>query len=236
MPEANPKPRDPIRVGLWLGLILFVAGASLFTLGIVKEIFLPRAKTSTFSVSLAPGTVRLPEFQIGRTDDYEINVECQPKLDRKRMECLLGMQEIEQLSPNPEIYTAYCKGIPDLIDMSWEVLEAEKGSQAGATKLYKGDSHEYPYVSWFAGEARRQIGHFRGEQGRRYALVVNIRRDASQLNVTDPKIAARVPPAEPTEAALWIWIQMAGGFVLGLLGAIILLFARLRKGTPSSAG
>jgi hypothetical protein len=83
-------------------------------------------------VSLIPGTIQTPLFTTDLDERYEISLEFDRRSGIKNVECLLGLR-----LDRPDL----CEGVPDLIDVSWKVLQrgevvAEGDSTHASTPIF----------------------------------------------------------------------------------------------------
>jgi len=200
----------------WLGVTFLIAAACFYIQAIRDEAL--NLQPLSLPVSLAPGTIRAPEF---KTDieywDYGIVIDFETKVDRQRMDCFVGGEA------NPD----QCGGIPNLIDISWELFEGERVA-------FQGNSGSTPGMIW---EPRvryeRTIGTFRAQKGHRYTLVLHVNRDASELNSANPKVVVQILRGYWEDHAMGIGFGKLFAVILGLIGMTILTgtfnFRRLKR-------
>jgi len=135
-------------------------------------------------ISLTPGTITtrefLPEFSGGY--DIELRLSSRAALQRLR---------------------------PDLIDISWELLEAGKPVQVAPGVFLKGDSHDYNSSTPIARrELYRVIGHFDAKRGHAYQLALHVSMDAPELDATRPQIAVVLePPINAKDYLVGIYVK-----------------------------
>lgn len=154
----------------------------------------PACRLIDSPVSLAMGTIRTPEFKVNETAYYAIDLEVDANRDVEKMQCVMGLLEMDRWNrESQQRYANQCRGLPDLIDISWELMENGRVVEAAPTVPYRGDSHDHPYVLGGLGSVKRQIGELRLMKGHSYSLVLTVKRDASQLNPANPKIRVMVP-------------------------------------------
>jgi hypothetical protein len=197
-----------------LGLAFLIA-AGYFYVQSVRDAGL-NLQPLALSVSLSPGTIRAPEFE---TDidywNYEIAIDFETKLGMHQMECMIG----GETNPDP------CSGIPNLIDISWELYEGERFVLDGDSRNTSGMLEE-PGVLY-----ERTIGTFRAQKGHHYALVLHVKRDASGLNYANPKILVQIPRSYWEDHAMGVGFGKLLAEILGLIGLAILIgvfvFSRL---------
>jgi hypothetical protein len=197
-----------------LGLAFLIA-AGYFYVQSVRDAGL-NLQPLAFSVSLSPGTIRAPEFE---TDidywNYEIAIDFETKLAMHQMECLTGGET------NPD----RCTGVPNLIDISWELYEGERFVLDGNSRNPSGMFSETGVLY------ERTIGTFRAQKGHHYALVLHVKRDASVLNSANPKIFVQIPRSYWEDQAMGVGFGKLLAEILGLIGLAILIgvfvFSRL---------
>lgn len=166
-------------------------------------------------ISLAPGNISSPEFKTDLGTNYEINIEVDRKIDFYRLNCLLGIQNSSLES---------CNGLPSLIDMSWSVM-------SHGTTVASGSSNEVHDGGW-GPTIERTIGRFRADKGSRYVVQLNIKRDASELAVANPRLDIGVHPAKYEGNMIWAMSAATmgwGSILLSLLTFIIFAVAHLLK-------
>jgi len=197
-----------------LGLVFLIA-AGYFYVQSVRDNGL-NLQPLALSVSLSPGIIRAPEFE---TDidywNYEIAMGFEPKLGMHQMECLIGGET------NPD----GCSGIPNLIDISWELYEGERFVLDGNSRNPSGMFSETGVL------CERTVGTFRAQKGHHYALVLHVKRDASGLNYANPKILVQIPRRYWEDHAMGVGFGKLLAEILGLIGLAILIgvfvFSRL---------
>jgi hypothetical protein len=195
--------------------IAFLIAAGYFYVQSVRDDGL-NLQPLALSVSLTPGIIRAPEFE---TDidywNYEIAIDFESKLGMHQMECLIGGET------NPD----RCSGIPNLIDISWELFEGERFVLDGNSRNPSGMLSETGILY------ERTIGTFRAQKGHHYALVLHVKRDASELNSANPKILVQIPRSYWEDHAMGVGFGKLLAEILGLIGLAILIgvfvFSRL---------
>jgi hypothetical protein len=128
-------------------------------------------------VSLAAGTVRTPEFVV-RNKYYVIDIDAKWLLPDDELRCRMGFV----ISPSDN----HCKLEP-LLETKWRVLDGDRvvaeGFDKGRTTHFEADNHALT----------RNIGGFRGEANHRYSVELIFMKDASVLNVTQPRLTVEPP-------------------------------------------
>jgi hypothetical protein len=76
----------------------------------------------------------------------------------------------------------------------------------------------------------RTIGTFRAQKGHRYTLVLNVNRDASELNSANPKVVVQISRGYWEDHAMGVGFGKLFAGISGLIGMTILAgtFAFLR--------
>jgi hypothetical protein len=199
----------------WLGATLsivaasfLVGGACLYAQAVSRE-HAHNWEPLTLPVVLRPGTIRIPDIATDRDGEYDIVVDFEEKYDIRTMECLLGIDLTGTVDPNR------CKHLPTLIDISWKLMD-------GGKLVSEGDSGNNPSYDW-SSTVERSLGEFKGQTGHRYTLVLDVKRDAAQLNAANPKIKIEVPRGISKDYAVGTYIQKLEAIVMGLIGVSILL-------------
>ena len=179
------------------GVALLIAAACFYIRAIQYEAL--NLRPLSLPVSLAPGTIRTPEF---RTDfeywDYEIAVDWDAKASVQRTR-------------------------PMLIDMSWQLFE---GANIAAEGKSEDNSNllEEPGILY-----ERRIGSFRAQKGHQYTLILHVNRDASDQNSTHPRIVVQVPKLYWEDHAMGVGFQKLIAGVSGIIGMIALIGAFVRN-------
>ena len=87
-----------------------------------------------------------------------------------------------------------CADAPEMIDIDWSVLH---GGQIVATGSSRNSSGGF-----YSGSIAREIGKFPAQMGLRYSVVLQIRRDGGELNVTHPKLLVQTYPGAWKDAVV----------------------------------
>jgi hypothetical protein len=128
-------------------------------------------------ISLAAGTVRTPEFA-GKNKYYNIDIDAKWLLPADELRCRMGFA----VSPSDN----HCKWEP-LLETKWRVLDEDRvvaeGYDKGRGGNFDADSHALT----------RNIGYFKGEAHHRYVVELIFMKDASVLNVTQPRLIVEPP-------------------------------------------
>ena len=128
-------------------------------------------------VSLAVGTVRTPEFAV-KNKYYNIDIDAKWLLPTDELRCRMGFA----VSPSDN----HCKWEP-LLETKWRVLDGDRvvaeGYDKGRNNSFEADSHSLT----------RNIANFKGESHHRYVVELTFVKDASILNVTQPRLIVEPP-------------------------------------------
>jgi hypothetical protein len=187
-----------------VGVTMLVAAVRLLT----KEAAAAHAQNWTplvLPVSLRTGAIRTPQVQIDRDGDYEIVLDLNHKFGINKMQCLLGAADAD---------SNRCAGIPNLIDISWKLFE-------GDVVVTSGTSHDMLGLTW-SDTVKRYLGRFKGQRGHQYVLVLDVNRDASELDVAQPKLMVEAPYGVFKDYGVGVAIQRTEATVMGVIGIIVL--------------
>jgi hypothetical protein len=132
-------------------------------------------------VSLAVGTVRTPEFAVKR-QPYLIIIEAKKRLPFDELNCMLGLTTA---LPDPK-----CDKEP-LLQADWTVWDNGQAVDHGSVHRRDGGG------AWAEDSIERWLGHFVGEEKKKYVLEVKFTKDASALNVTNPHLVVMM--TKPTD-------------------------------------
>jgi len=196
----------------------FLIAAGYFYLDAIRDEAL-NLQPVALPVSLIPGTIKTPEFKADVDSwDYEIVLNLGTNVDRRRMDCFL----------RDEANLDRCKGIPNLIDISWELFEGGKVALQGNSRTTAGMA----LVSTDLYE--QKIGTFRARRGHDYVIVLHVNRDASELNIAHPKIMVQIPRGYWEDHLMGIGFGKLFAGISGVIGTTILVSAfaisRLTRG------
>jgi hypothetical protein len=161
-------------------------------------------------VSLAPGTIRTPEIKTDLDRTYDIVLDLEGPTIR-------GQQLNPALRPGPSTGSPGVNDatfVPNLIDISWELFDDDR-------LISHGNSVQGGWATW-ANTLEGTIGRFEGHRGRSYSLVLEIKRDASQLNVDHPKIIVQIPRGLWEDYGAGIFIRKLEAGVAATIGTVIL--------------
>jgi hypothetical protein len=214
---CSPRVRVAVFTSLCLvGVALLIAAVCSYVQATRDEAL--NLQPLSLPVSLVPGTIRTPEF---KTDieywDYVIAIDFEEKTGSSpRIKCNLGLADSDR---------AYCQGMPKLIDISWKLFEGERTAA-------EGNSGSSP--AWVSGSTvERTLGRFGARNGHRYTLVLDVKRDASELDVANPKVVVQIPRGYWEDHAMGIGFGKLFAGLSGLVGVTILAgtfaFRRLQR-------
>jgi hypothetical protein len=172
-------------------------------------------------ISMAIGHIRTREFKTNMNAPYLIDVEVQKeKIPFDTLNCLLGMS----MAPRSSVLQE-CPDKPSVVRASW-VLTSDGQTVA------QGSSDDYRSGAWMNDSISRELGHFQSQNGRRYALDVDVLSDGSSLNLGNPRLKVEVHPEVYEGHMVWSAILFLAMGIFVLIGAIILVvsFIRSRRG------
>jgi hypothetical protein len=208
-------------IGLLIGIALLAVGVRQYANAVISERSV-NFEPLVLPVSLIPGTIRAPEMSRDLSGEYEIVIALKRhSMTDLKMNCSLGLDTVRN----------QCTGIPNLIDISWELFNGEN-------MVYAGNSQETPWEASWSDTTERMIGRFKAEKGLQYTLVLQVKRDASQLNIENPKIVVHAPYGHQEDYTIGTFVQKAEAGILAIIGTAILavllviqLRSRKRKAT-----
>ncbi|HEV2299784.1 MAG TPA: hypothetical protein VGR72_14860 [Candidatus Acidoferrales bacterium] len=181
-------------------------------------------------VSLRPGTITTPMF---RTDvnywDYQLDIQFEPKFER-----LPVMQNLLAAKTNPfpvrvndrlfagiecllgaEVRPEQCSAIKSLIDISWELRE-------GQNTVAEGSSHRFDGGLELANDkVARTVGMFRAQRWHHYTVVLHINSDASELDLTQPRVFVHIPYGYGADVGMGYGFAGLFAIVSGLIGLVL---------------
>lgn len=128
-------------------------------------------------VSLAAGIVRTPQFAV-KGKYYNIKIVAKWHLPADELRCRMGFA----VSPSDN----HCKW-ESMLETRWRVLDGDRvvanGYDKGRNNKFDADSNSLA----------RYIGGFKGEDHHRYVVEVTFMKDASVLNVNEPRLVVEPP-------------------------------------------
>lgn len=191
------------RVTQYFGAALIIAGTWVYGHSEFRESHTNWTPV-TLPLSLVPGTIRTPEFVTDRDDVYEIRLE---------FDNAPGAEKIGCYPLAPKAITEACEQAPPLLDVSWQLFEGDKRVSAGNSPR---GGIVYGAPIWLT------IGDFKGRKKHRYVLVLFIKRDASELVQTHPRVVVGISRWRYEGIGLRVAVEQAEGIALGLLGILLL--------------
>ncbi len=123
---------------------------------------------------LRTGDIQTPWFPAGKSETYRLLVASQQRLGFSQLNCLLGIHR--------------CSGVQEAIDVSWTVWNE------GGTVETSGESSNWRGGFYHGDEVAREIGAFAAREGRNYMVRLSVRRDASELDPTGPRLLVETSP------------------------------------------
>ncbi len=194
-------------IGVLIGIALLAVSVQQYADAVISERSV-NFEPLVLPVSLVPGTIRIPAMSDDLSGEYEIVVVFnRHSLRDLKMNCSLGIVETP--------VAIQCGAIPNLIDISWQLFDGEK-------MVSEGNSQETPWVAW-SDPMERMIGRFKAEKGLHYRLVLQVKRDASQLNIDNPKIVIHAPYGHQEDFGIGTFVQKAEAAILAIIGTAILV-------------
>jgi hypothetical protein len=157
-------------------------------------------------VSLASGIIRTPTLGPDLDGDYEIDIQFEQTSNIVKLSCLVGN---DRFDPNG------CKGKSDLIDIAWKLY-------SGGQVIQAGNAGDDPSIEFSNPLVERTIGHFRAQKGQHYILVLDVKRDASELNVASPKVMIRVPRGTAGDYGAGVALEVFTASILAVVGLMFL--------------
>lgn len=191
-----------------LGLVFLLAAVFPY----VNSRMLARSRdwhTVSTPLSLRSGTMQNVHLGNDLDGKYEIDIEFQEVGTPERLGCLAGNAQFDPI---------HCVGAPDIVDVSWQRYENERLVQ-------EGNSAEYPGVVFSSPIIERRIGQFSAIKERDYSLVVNVKRDAGQLDSAHPTIKVQVPMDVLEGYYAGVAIEQIEAIILCFVGVLIVLAA-----------
>ncbi len=111
-------------------------------------------------------------------------------------------------------------GETNVLNIGWMIL------REGATVVSGSSTNARPTSRGSAAAVTKGIGHFTPPRSGRYELVANIRSSLPGLERAQPRLRMKPNPRFAMNASIGGSVGVFGGFVLGLVGVILLLLAR----------
>jgi hypothetical protein len=125
-------------------------------------------------ISLSAGNrFETAEFIVNLNAEYAIEIEARNKLPINTVSCMLGV--------GPDWPNKTCS-TPSVLKLSWLLLGNGRVVEQGSSDQTQGGG------GWTNSTVARTLGHFRSQQGMRYALQINVLADGSTLSATEPRL------------------------------------------------
>lgn len=200
--------------GTALRRIGFSIGATLLALGLTVYVgtniwqFFHSPQPLILPVSLRVGTIKSKEIKANLARRYDIVLDLKRKPDVGS-----GNSTAGDTSATTTSAVFVSSLAPHLVDISWKLFEGDK-------LVSEADRKE---VTWEtrADTMEGVLGSFEGKSGGRYILVLQVNRDASQLDVADPKIVVQIPRDLWEDYGSGPFIQKLGAGAIGIVGVLI---------------
>src|ERR1035437_5178657 len=158
------------RLGLWLTILGILPYALLQTWIFFEPL---NWKLLEYQVSLRSGSITSPEFTTNRSTGYLILLEFNFGVDPQRMNCLLGIRG----------FYGECQDIPEAVDVSWRLMTDGRPYGDGSSKDKLGELYN--------DTINKVIGRFDATKGQRHVVLLNVRRDGSDLDSTNPRLVVQ---------------------------------------------
>jgi hypothetical protein len=142
------------------------------------------------------GSIQTPAFSTDLDANYRLLIAAERKIEFKRLECLLGID----WQPSQT-----CANKVNRLDISWSVLHKEQPVATGSARDFQG--------GFYSDLVAREIGEFHGHKGQSYRIVLTIRQNAQELDMTNPQLLIETQP--------WEWEGPVIGSAVKFLAATI---------------
>jgi acyl-homoserine lactone acylase PvdQ len=162
-------------------------------------------------ISIAPGEITTPEFQVNLNTEYTIRIEAKKTIPFDTLNCLLGMS-LEQDQKCSESSVIEAKWV--LTSMGDVVGGGESGGDTGG--------------AWANDTISRELGSFSARKGKSYIVHVRFTRDGRALAPTDPHLVIEVRSEFYEGNMVNGLILMAGCTGVSVLGLLLLLVSFLK--------
>jgi hypothetical protein len=200
-------------VGTTLKTIGLLAGFGLLIVGVYLYLNVQAWQSShaprplVLAVSLGVGTITTPEIQADLGRSYDI------ALDLTR-DAVIGQR----------------RRLPSsLVSISWKLFDHDK-------LIAEGDSEKAIWET-HADTLEGIIGKFEGQSDRTYHLVLQVTRDASELNAANPRIIVQIPRGLWEDYGAGLFIRKVKAFIVGMTGmVIVVVIALMRRRSRAANG
>ena len=180
--------------GKWTGLLAGPLTVALLAYGCAAASYEahPYARVRSLvdiPISLAPGTIRTPEFAVV-AENYSILIQIEKPLPFDRLQCMMGVTSGTPL----DLQQHGCRADDPILRADWAVWDGRrvvaKGSSTPDDHAMFTKDHIYKFleIPECSPKALRSACGFNGESGRRYVLEVRFTVDGSALNVAKPHL------------------------------------------------
>jgi hypothetical protein len=214
--KASPAYADNVGMGMvrWMGAGLLAGAAALYVYSrTVNDPAQWKGVESVLPLAVMDRQTVAPEFTATASAKYLIEIEFQtaaPSVAAVKglpgaLGCLAGV-----------LRDGSCKGLPDLLDVTWSVASAGSTIAVGASKDFEGQgSIDEPNK-----KMTRLIGRFPAEKGDLYSLKLNLHGAPPGLAGGNAKLKVRPDVTKEVQAGSGfqpIWILALGGVGLVLV-------------------
>ena len=122
--------------------------------------------------------------------------------------------------------------IDEVLSSETNALNIEWTVREGGTIVFSGRSTNAPKLFTFSNAAHTKgLGQFKPHRGGKYELVAKIHTDVPGMESARPQIIVRPNRAFAMSSSIAGSLGTFGGFVLGLIGFILILLARRERST-----
>jgi biopolymer transport protein ExbD len=151
-------------------------------------------------VSLAPGHIRSPEFEINLEGSFWVYIEVQRRFDFDGVPCMMGIDR--------------CPGTPAVLRAKWTL-------SASGRVIARGDTDTYGETSGGLVTMSRGLGVLGLGEGEHYRLDVDVLEDGSRLNAGHPRLKIEQTGYSWSVEANEEWI-IEVALILGAFGAALI--------------
>jgi hypothetical protein len=124
----------------------------------------------TIPVVLKPGIIKSPYFRTDLNGTYLLSLVFDTMPDLRREDCLIG----------DDFPTGSCKGVQRTLYFAWKVVR-------GSAQIIGSGQYNHAWSSG-SGDVEAGIGGFEGKRGDWQKIILNVARDASELNAAHPRL------------------------------------------------
>lgn len=190
-----------------LGLALVILGVLPYAAMQTWVILQQRTWTALrYPLRLRAGSRSSPDFTTRASTGYRILLEFDRRIEFQRMECLLGLEDWQA--------DEKCRNIPEAVDVSWRVLSDGRPNAAGSSRDVRGGS--------YSDTIAKEIGRFDARSGQHNVVLLDIKRDGSELDPASPRLVVQVYPGYWEGTIILLQLTFFGAVLVGGTGVAIL--------------